>query len=80
MMTEPLSSWGQNHCDFSGRQNGVCAQFQRMSELLSMPLIPDSKLEDCVDRVYQPTEYFYRKYLEWSDKSISRKKKLASYQ
>lgn len=47
--------------------------------MLSMPLIPDSKLEDCVDRVYPPAEYFYRKNLEWSDKSIS-KKKLASYQ
>lgn len=57
MMTEPLSSWGQIIATFL-EDRMVCAQFQRMSELLSMPLIPDSKLEDCVDRVYQPAEYF----------------------
>lgn len=57
----------------------MCAQFQRMSELLYMPLIPDSKLEACVDRVYYQLSILLESVFERSDKSIP-SKKLDSYQ
>lgn len=50
-----------------------------MSELLYMPLIPDSKLEACVDRVYYQLSILLESVFERSDKSIP-SKKLDSYQ